>query len=69
MPHDEKLHRGGEDAVATDEYTLALGDGVGGWNNHGVNPGLFSRALVENVVEKNKLKPNLTIKTIAFQAC
>jgi protein phosphatase PTC7 len=46
IPHDEKKHRGGEDAAATDETILVVADGVGGWANHGVNPGIYSRALV-----------------------
>ena len=50
IPHDEKKYRGGEDAAANDETILTVADGVGGWANHGVNPGIYSKALVKHVV-------------------
>jgi protein phosphatase PTC7 len=31
-----------------------VADGVGGWNDHGVDPGLFSRELCINVWEEFK---------------
>ena len=31
-----------------------MADGVGGWNDHGVDPGLFSRELCINVWEEFK---------------
>ncbi len=31
-----------------------MADGVGGWNDHGVDPGLFSRELCTNVWEEFK---------------
>lgn len=46
IPHDDKKHRGGEDAAATDENMLVVADGVGGWANYGIDPGLFSKSLV-----------------------
>lgn len=50
IPHDDKKHRGGEDAAATSDDVLVVADGVGGWANKGVNPGLYSRLLAETVV-------------------
>eukprot|EP00535_Pseudo-nitzschia_heimii_P004576 CAMPEP_0197178654 /NCGR_PEP_ID=MMETSP1423-20130617/3871_1 /TAXON_ID=476441 /ORGANISM="Pseudo-nitzschia heimii, Strain UNC1101" /LENGTH=445 /DNA_ID=CAMNT_0042628439 /DNA_START=44 /DNA_END=1381 /DNA_ORIENTATION=+ len=49
IPHDEKKHRGGEDAASTTDTMLVVADGVGGWANRGVNPGLYSRKLVDLV--------------------
>ncbi|KAL1523350.1 hypothetical protein AB1Y20_018295 [Prymnesium parvum] len=48
VPHPEKSARGGEDAMFADEDCGALGvaDGVGGWASSGVDPGIFSRALL-----------------------
>ena len=34
-----------------DEQVLSVADGVGGWNEIGVNPALYSRKLIENVQE------------------
>lgn len=51
IPHDEKKHRGGEDAAATSAQFLVVADGVGGWAKHDVNPGLYSRLLTTKVVE------------------
>ena len=42
-PHDDKVHKGGEDAYIATESLIAVADGVGGWADHGVDPGLFSK--------------------------
>ncbi len=31
IPHPEKAHKGGEDAIFTHEKMLVVADGVGGW--------------------------------------
>lgn len=50
MPHPDKVSTGGEDAfmVVIDEAggAAAVADGVTGWNEKGVDPGAYSRALV-----------------------
>jgi protein phosphatase PTC7 len=51
IPHDQKKHRGGEDAAATTDRLLVVADGVGGWAKRGVNPGLYSRLLTKTVVD------------------
>jgi protein phosphatase PTC7 len=51
IPHDQKKHRGGEDAAATTDRLLVVADGVGGWAKSGVNPGLYSRFLTKTVVD------------------
>ena len=49
IPHPDKADRGGEDAYFTCEKSLCMGvaDGVGGWAEVGVDPGLYSRELME----------------------
>ena len=42
-PHDDKVYKGGEDAYCTVDTLIAVADGVGGWANRGVDPGLFSK--------------------------
>lgn len=58
IPHDDKKFRGGEDAASTTSEMLVVADGVGGWANKGVNPGLYSRKLTETITsEYLKLSP------------
>ena len=60
IPHDQKKHRGGEDAAATSDQLLVVADGVGGWASKGVNPGLYSKLLTKTIVdlfeEKKKIQ-------------
>lgn len=46
IPHPEKAHKGGEDAMFSDTYILAAADGVGGWADSGVDPGIYSKNLM-----------------------
>ncbi|CAL5220230.1 g2206 [Coccomyxa viridis] len=50
MPHPNKAHRGGEDAVflSDDGLTFGLADGVGSWIESGVDAGIFARELMGN---------------------
>ena len=50
-PAPEKAHRGGEDANYSDPFVIAVADGVGGWNNQGVDPSKYSRKLMVNIEE------------------
>ena len=56
IPHPEKTN-GGEDAFFTNKKSLGVADGVGGWNDVGVDPGIFSREFLFNV-EKNIIESN-----------
>jgi hypothetical protein len=47
LPHPDKKKTGGEDAYFVHKYAVGVSDGVGGWAETGVNPALFSRALVK----------------------
>ena len=44
-PHPSKVQKGGEDAYYANEGCLAVADGVGGWNEVGVDPSNYSREL------------------------
>ncbi|KAL6055983.1 PPM-type phosphatase domain-containing protein [Balamuthia mandrillaris] len=48
IPHPEKAHKGGEDAyfISLSGRVIGVADGVGGWGEVGVDPGLFSRTLM-----------------------
>ena len=45
----EKRDKGGEDAWAASKSFLAVADGVGGWADRGVDPGLFSKQLTKDL--------------------
>lgn len=45
IPHPEKAYKGGEDAMFTSDNVLVVADGVGGWADQGVDPGLYSKKL------------------------
>ena len=45
IPHPDKIQKGGEDAIYSDEKILVVADGVGGWNDVGIDPGLYSDEL------------------------
>ena len=49
LPHDDKVYKGGEDAFTASERLIAVADGVGGWANKGVDPGLFSKQLTKDI--------------------
>lgn len=59
-PHDEKVYKGGEDAFAASKTLLVVADGVGGWADHGVDPGLFSKQLckdIQAIYDTDNMKP------------
>ena len=43
IPHYQKRLKGGEDAWIAQEDLLVVADGVGGWEQHGIDSGLFSK--------------------------
>jgi len=51
IPHPAKRAKGGEDAyfVSKDATAMGVADGVGSWSFHGVDPGLYSKSLMESV--------------------
>ena len=49
LPHPEKAHKGGEDALYASENVLLVADGVGGWAESGIDPGLHSKKLASLV--------------------
>ena len=49
LPHFNKRDKGGEDAWVAKEKLLVVADGVGGWEAHGIDSGLFSKELVGHV--------------------
>merc|ERR1711957_613521 len=48
-PHDDKVDKGGEDGFAASKTLLVVADGVGGWADQGVDPGLFSKRLCKDI--------------------
>lgn len=54
IPHPAKAYKGGEDAIFTSKNVLVVADGVGGWADSGVDPGLYSKKLCEIIGKKVK---------------
>eukprot|EP00010_Vexillifera_abyssalis_P002469 CAMPEP_0201549750 /NCGR_PEP_ID=MMETSP0173_2-20130828/6201_1 /ASSEMBLY_ACC=CAM_ASM_000268 /TAXON_ID=218659 /ORGANISM="Vexillifera sp., Strain DIVA3 564/2" /LENGTH=330 /DNA_ID=CAMNT_0047959539 /DNA_START=16 /DNA_END=1008 /DNA_ORIENTATION=- len=54
IPHPDKAHKGGEDAwfISDDHLTCGVADGVGGWADVGVDPGIYSSSLMTNAKSK-----------------
>jgi protein phosphatase PTC7 len=46
LPHPDKRHRGGEDAFISNDFIVAVADGVGGYASSGVNPAVFTRRIM-----------------------
>ena len=69
IPHDDKMHRGGEDSADVNDFVIALADGVGGWASKGINPGFFSMELTAAAVGLAGLNPESTAHELVFQAC
>lgn len=58
LPHPEKAYKGGEDALFASDHVLLVADGVGGWADSGIDPGLYSKKLVslaEELIGQDKL--------------
>ena len=49
LPHPEKAYKGGEDALYASDNVLFVADGVGGWADSGIDPGLYSKKLASLV--------------------
>lgn len=51
IPHPSKADKGGEDALFASSNVLFVADGVGGWSEIGIDPGLYSKKLASLVKE------------------
>lgn len=71
LPQFMKRKKGGEDAVQVHEGMICIADGVGGWNEMGIDPSLYSNELCENVKKEyltNGHKHNYNPKSIFCSA-
>ena len=70
IPHPNKKNKGGEDAffLFHNNHCSAIGvaDGVGGWTEQGVDPGIYSRLLLGHVYDYinywNGYDPSMVLK-------
>lgn len=70
LPHMEKRSKGGEDASFASNVLLSVADGVGGWSELGIDPGIFSRQLIDNISNENTRTNNRTnILDLFVKAC
>ena len=49
IPHDSKVAKGGEDGWSATNRLIVVADGVGGWANQGIDPGLFAKQLCKDI--------------------
>ena len=68
IPHPDKAYKSGEDAVYCDDYFLTVLDGVGGWNEVGVDPGIFSKQLVKLIVSEYRANNKQALVEILVEA-
>lgn len=68
IPHFQKRYKGGEDAWLAQEDLLVVADGVGGWEEHGIDSGKFSKQLVRNVREVYEASPFKELKQILIDS-
>ncbi|EEF52541.1 protein phosphatase 2c, putative [Ricinus communis] len=63
LPHPDKEETGGEDAhfICTDEQAIGVADGVGGWADHGVDSGKYSRELMSHSVTAIRDEPKRSV--------
>ena len=52
LPRMDKKEKGGQDAILALENVLVVADGVGGWADQGIDPGLFSKQLITNIKQQ-----------------
>jgi serine/threonine protein phosphatase PrpC len=64
IPHDSKVHRGGEDAAAGSDTVLVVADGVGGWIKQKVDPGHYSRLLTKTILELAATRESPSSKSV-----
>ncbi len=71
LPHQSKRKTGGEDALSYHDGMICVADGVGGWNEMGIDPSKYSNELCENVKREYLLfghKYDYNPKTIFVEA-
>lgn len=69
LPHIDKRHKGGEDANCGNENILAVADGVGGWNDVGVDPSLYSKELCSNILKEYESDKAKSLIQLFITAC
>jgi len=70
LPHVEKRAKGGEDSHCASSEILSVADGVGGWNEVGVDPSLYSNNLCSNIIKFfEESSHSLSIKEIFVKSC
>ena len=68
IPRFDKKKKGGEDAYVVSDRLIVVADGVGGWEMHGINSGLFSRELCANIKRLFDEDPTRSLKYLLIEA-
>jgi hypothetical protein len=63
VPHPAKVERGGEDAFfVLGSSAIGVADGVGGWSKSGVDPGEYSKRLMQ--LTEEAIKEDATVSCV-----
>ena len=68
IPHDSKKAKGGEDGWCATDRLIVVADGVGGWAEQGVDPGLFSKQLCKDIQGLFEQDSKVSLKEILVKA-
>lgn len=71
IPHREKTEKGGEDAFVANKNLIAIADGVGGWDELGIDSSLYSKnlcSLIERLYAQDRKKYNKNPKNLLVDA-
>jgi protein phosphatase PTC7 len=66
IPQPGKTSQTGEDAYFITESAVGVADGVGGWNQLGVDPSLYSTSLMENAKEAVNLGITIPVQILSI---
>lgn len=66
LPHPDKIDKGGEDSsfISKDKQSFGVADGVGGWIELGIDPSLYSKALMQFCKEKLEYDENASLSQV-----
>ena len=62
IPKKHIAFRGGEDGCYTDKNIMIVTDGVGSWNDKGINPGLYAKDLCIEIMKACYDAPSQPLK-------
>ena len=69
IPKDKNMATGGQDAAESSETMLVIADGVGGYDDLGIDSGNFARSLAVSAMTVSKERPDMNAGDVLDMAC